>query len=524
MQSTHKREVLSDDPNDTETTKMITCKSPFLAAVLLSAGAICTAMSAIAAENVTIVHFNDLDRMSEDDGRGGVARLAAVIENERANGGHVLVTFGGDTISPSLMSGFDEGAHMIEFLNALGLTAMAIGNHEYDFGPDVARQRIAEANFPVLGANNIEPGGSVIAGASPSIMVDIGPFKIGILGLTTVGTLVKSSPGDVMIENAADTAASEASKLREEGANLVIALAHTDIAEDRELLERRDVDIILSGDDHVLRTEYDGEILFAESGEQAEWVTAVDLVLDEVKDDDKMEFVWSAEYRIIDTLHVMPNEALAAKVDEFNALLDKELDIELGVTLTELDTRRSTIRGKEAAFGNLAADAIREATGADLALVNGGGVRADRIYDPGTVLTRRDIVSELPFGNSTVVLRITGQDFIDVLENGYSQIEKGAGRFPHISGAMVRYDPSREPGSRVLEVLVNGEPIDTAKMFDFAVNDYVAGGGDGYANLADKPRIVDENAAILMTTQLFDYIQSRGEVSPMADGRMVAVQ
>ena len=99
---------------------------------------------------MTIVHFNDLDRMEESGGQGGVARLAAVIKSERANSDNVLVTFAGDTISPSLMSGFDKGAHMIELLNRLDLTAMAIGNHEYDFGPDVAKQRFAEANFPIL--------------------------------------------------------------------------------------------------------------------------------------------------------------------------------------------------------------------------------------------------------------------------------------------------------------------------------------------------------------------------------------
>ena len=110
--------------------------------------ALAISASAFAAEKVTIIHFNDLDRMNEKDGRGGVARLASVIDQEREGGGNVLVTFGGDTISPSLMSGLDEGAHMIDLLNRLGLTAMVLGNHEFDFGPEVAKQRISEANFP----------------------------------------------------------------------------------------------------------------------------------------------------------------------------------------------------------------------------------------------------------------------------------------------------------------------------------------------------------------------------------------
>ncbi|MCY3878992.1 MAG: bifunctional UDP-sugar hydrolase/5'-nucleotidase [Rhodobacteraceae bacterium] len=475
-------------------------------------------------QRVTIVHFNDLDRMGEDDGRGGVARLAAVINGERDMGGVVLATFGGDTISPSLMSGIDEGAHMIDLLNGLGLTAMVLGNHEYDFGPDITRQRISEAEFPVLGANSIGPDGTIIEGALPSIMVEAGDFSIGILGLTTVGTLVKSSPGEIDILDPVGVAAAEAERLRGEGADLVIALTHTDIEEDRALIANRDMDILLSGDDHLLAAEYDGKLLFAESGEQAEWVTVVDLVLDKVMKDDQEKTVWSAEYRIVDTAHVTPDAALAEAVAAYEAQLSEDLDVQVGVTATALDTRRSTVRGMEAAFGNLVADAIREATGADLGVMNGGGIRADRLYDPGTMLSRRDIISELPFGNKTVVLEITGQDFIDMMENSVSQLEKGAGRFLHLSGASARFDPSAEPGSRVLAVMVNGEAIDPSQTFTLAVNDYLAGGGDGFSMLKDKKRIVDEYASVLMTVQLFDYMEARGEVAPMVEGRLEAAK
>ena len=156
--------------------------------------------------------------------------------------------------------------------------------------------------------------------------------------------------------------------------------------------------------------------------------------------------------------------------------------------------------------------------------MNGGGIRANRMYEPGTTLSRRDILSELPFGNSTVVLEVTGQDIVDVLENSVSEIEQVAGRYLHLSGAAMRFDPAADPGSRVLEVTVGGSPVDLTATYSLAINDYLAGGGDGYAMLRDKPRIVDENAAVLMTVQLFDYIESHGEVSPMVEGRVVAVQ
>ncbi len=475
---------------------------------------------ALAAEKVTIVHFNDLDRMGEKGGRGGVARLASIIDAERAGGGNVLVAFGGDTISPSLMSGLDKGAHMIELLNGLGLTAMVLGNHEFDFGPDIAAERISEANFPVLSANSHAPDGSLVEGAVSSIMTTAGKFNIGILGLTTVGTMVKSSPGDFTFSEVTEAAAEVATELRDNGAHLVIALAHTDIAEDQMLIDQGAVDILLSGDDHLLVAEYSGDMLFVESGEQADWVSIIDLTLDEEQDDDKTEFVWSAEYRIVDSANFEPDPEVVAAVQVFEDQLDEELNVELGSTTTELDTRRETVRSMEAAFANLVADAIREATGADIGMMNGGGIRANQVYAPGTILTRRDIQTELPFGNKTVVLEVSGQDIIDALENGYSQIEKGAGRYPHVSGIAVVYDPGAEAGQRVVSVSRDGAPLDPAGTFTLAVNDYVAGGGDGYSMLANRPRIVDEYAAVLMTVQIFDYISSRGEVSPAVEGRM----
>ena len=488
--------------------------------ILIVASAAAPAQADVA--NVTIVHFNDLDRMGERDGRGGVARLASVIESERQMGGQVIVTFGGDTISPSLLSGMDEGAHMIDLLNQIGVTAMAIGNHEFDFGPEIAEERIAEANFPMLGANHANPDGDMLDGAMESIMVEVGSYQIGIFGLTTVSTAEKSSPGEYEFRPAVDVAAEQAEALRSAGADIVIALAHTDMGEDQALRQQGVADILLSGDDHIQEVSYNGKMLYAESGEQADWVTVIDLRMEEVVDGDDKEFVWSPEYRVIDTMNVEPHADIATAVAGYEAMLSNELDVELGTTATALDSRRETIRAKEAAIANLIADAVRDATGADIGMMNGGGIRANREYEPGTVLTRRDIQSELPFGNKTVVLEVTGQDIIDALENGFSQVENGAGRFPHVSGIEVVYDFSQPAGSRVVEVTRDGAALDPNATFSLAINDYVAGGGDGYDMLADKRRIVDENAGVLMTVQMFDYISSRGTVSPKVEGRMTS--
>ena len=477
-------------------------------------------VSAADPTRVTFVHFNDLDQMSEDDGRGGVARLAAIIADERSRNENVLVTFGGDTISPSLMSALDQGAHMIELLNELDLTAMVLGNHEFDFGPEVAEHRIAEASFPVLGANSVDPDGNLVEGAMPTMIVPVGDYHVGLIGLTTVGTLEKSSPGEFTFKDPVETAAIEGDLLRENGADLIVALAHTDVSEDRDIISAEVVDILLSGDDHLQIVEYSNDTLYVESGEQAEMVTIVDAYLDRVEDDGKMEFVWSWDVRIVDSMRYEPAPALMAKVAAFEAQLDEELSAELGTTDTPLDSRRETIRAKEAAIGNLFADAIREATNSDISLVNGGGIRGNKIYEAGTVLSRRDIQSELPFGNKVVVLEVSGQVIIDALENGFSKIEDGAGRFPHVSGVNVVVESSAEPGQRLVSVTRDGRPLDPDAVFRFAVNNYVAGGGDGYSMFLGQKVIIDEYAAVLDSVHVFNHIAARGNVAPKVEGRI----
>ena len=118
--------------------------------------------------------------------------------------------------------------------------------------------------------------------------------------------------------------------------------------------------------------------------------------------------------------------------DALQKKLDETLSVEIGTTETPLDSRRNVVRGEESTMGDLIADAMRAATGADVAIMNGGGIRADRTYDAGTKLTRRDVLTELPFGNVTVLTELPGSQLLAALENGLSQVEKGSGRFPQV--------------------------------------------------------------------------------------------
>jgi 2',3'-cyclic-nucleotide 2'-phosphodiesterase (5'-nucleotidase family) len=207
-------------------------------------------------------------------------------------------------------------------------------------------------------------------------------------------------------------------------------------------------------------------------------------------------------------------------VDTFTAKLDESLNVEIGATETMLDSRRNVIRAEESAMGNVIADALRASTGADIGFTNGGGIRGDRTYDPGTVLTRRDILTELPFGNVTVVTELPGSQILAALENGVSQVENGAGRFPHVSGMSFAFDPAAEAGSRVSEVMIGGEPLDVDKVYSVATNDYMLGGGDGYAALGGGKVIINAGNGNLMANDVIDYVAAAGKVGVGIEGRI----
>jgi 2',3'-cyclic-nucleotide 2'-phosphodiesterase (5'-nucleotidase family) len=295
---------------------------------------------------------------------------------------------------------------------------------------------------------------------------------------------------------------------------------HTPLAVDQILARDAAADLILSGHDEHLLTYFDGRVAMTESYSQGDFVVVTELAIDKTEEDGEVEVSWRPSFRVIDTATVEPDPEIAAAVQEYVDQLDAELKVEIGATETPLDSRRASVRGGETAIGNLIADAMREAVDADVAITNGGGIRADKEYPAGTVLTRGDILAELPFGNVTVKLELTGEQILAGLENGFSQVREVAGRFPHVSGMTVEVDLSKVPGERVQSVTIGGEPLDPAKTYTVATNDYMAGGGDGYQSFVGANNLIDKAGAVLMATQVIDYIAAEGTVSPAVEGRI----
>ena len=250
-------------------------------------------------------------------------------------------------------------------------------------------------------------------------------------------------------------------------------------------------------------------------------MTVIDVKIEVKQEGGRRVTTWWPEFRVIDTATVTPDPEVAAVVAGNEQLLSLALDQPIGTTAVELDSRNATVRSREAAIGDLIADAMRVSTHADAAVTNGGGIRGGRIYAPGSSISRRDVISELPFDNRVVVIEISGAELRRAIENGLSLLPNPAGRFPQVSGLTIEADPSRPAGSRITSIKVGDAPLDETRMYRVATNDFMSRGGDGYTMFRDAKPILPVADSPLLSTDVMDYIQDIGTVRTVVGGRIV---
>jgi 5'-nucleotidase / UDP-sugar diphosphatase len=500
-------------------------------ASMLAAGASIAAQrtraaSGAASSRVSFLLANDVYRIDENrDGRGGMARFAAVVKAERsralAEGRRLICVHAGDTLSPSLLSSFDQGAHMIDLFNDVGLDAFVPGNHEFDFGKDNYFERMGEARFPILAANLTDAAGLRLARHQDQILIEADGLKLALVGAAFEATASASRPGDLVFGPTIPAVLAAAKRARAAGADLVIAIVHADKATGAALMNTHAVDLILSGHNHDLHIDFDSRTAFVESEQDANYATVVDIEVAPGKGGANRSPSWWPDFRVLDTAKIDPDPSMLAKVRAYQAGLAKRFDVEIATLAAPLDSRTEAVRSGESAIGNLIADALRSVAQADIAIVNGGGIRGDKIYPAGTKLLKRDILDELPFGNKTMLTIVPGKAILAALENGFSQIERLSGRFPQVSGLSIVADPAAAPGTRVKTVVVDGEALDIAHDYKLATDDFMALGGDGYGMLAGKTHVSADSGTRLVALDVIDYVEALKLIDAKVEGRIV---
>lgn len=465
---------------------------------------------------LTLLQINDVYSTVPQDGIGGLARVATMKKQIAVAGRTPFLVLAGDFLSPSVASSVFKGEQMIAALNAAGLDLATLGNHEFDFGDDLLIQRMHEGKWLWVVSNVIDTKtGRPIGGAVPYAIRPFGRLKVGFIGLCLTSSEI--SPDKLTHTRLQDPFAAAARylpELKRRGANVIVAVTHLAFADDRRLLERfPEIDLIIGGHEHYPITTTERRTLISKAGSDARWVARIDV-------DRRPGGYVERFFDLVPITNAFADDpTTAAVVNDFEARLGTALDATIGSTTVPLDAESIHLRSAETNLGDLVADAVRAEAQTDVALINGGSIRGDRVYPAGPI-TRRTVVAIHPFGNVICKLAVSGRLLLEALTSGVSKLPTAAGQFPQVSGVTMTVDANAPAATRVRDVRVNGAPLDPAKTYTLAIPDFVLKGGDNYTMFAGQRVLVGPEAGDLLVTALEKYIAAHGQIAPQVDGRI----
>ncbi|WP_136439536.1 bifunctional metallophosphatase/5'-nucleotidase [Pacificoceanicola onchidii] len=493
--------------------------------------------------SLTILHTNDFhDRFepiskydstcrAEDNAEGkcfgGIARMVTAINDAKAAApGDVLLLDAGDMFQGSLFFTQYGGALAAEFMNALDYDAMAVGNHEFDKGPEGLSDFLDLVEFPVLSANIDVSQNNMLAGrVAKSVVLEPGGQKIGVISVLAEDTAETSSPGETVIFSSIVSAAqAEVDALTADGVNKIILLTHVGLPADKRLADEvSGVDLIIGGHSHTLLGDMErakgpyptiqNDVPILQAYAYGKYLGEVNVTFD---DDGNLTALTGAP-KLLDA-SVAEDAATVARVAELAQPLEEMRAKVVAETAEAIEGDRSVCRAVECPMGNLVADAMLDRVkdqGIEIAIQNGGGLRAS--IDAGEV-TMGEVLTVLPFQNTLSTFEVSGATIVAALENGVSQMEEGAGRFPQVAGMSYTVDPSAEAGSRISGVMVGGAPIDMEKVYGVVSNNYVRNGGDGYKMFVDAANAYDFGPDLADVAA--EFIAANAPYTPYTDGRI----
>lgn len=521
-----------------------------------------TTVSSTATDSIegVIIHTNDVHgRILEEKGVIGDAKAAAVIKEERSKVKNTIVVDAGDAFQGLPISNSTKGEDRANIMNQVGYDAMAVGNHEFDFGMDQAIKYKETLNFPLLSANTYVNGARVF---EASTIVDKTPTVVGdefvVIGVTTPETAIKTHPKNIEGVTFADPI-NEVNKVIDEVEaraladnrvyNNYIILAHLGVdattpvewrgstlaealSQNSKLAGKRV--IVIDGHSHTVQSAtYGDNVTYNQTGSYLKNIGKVTLKSEQLLGEASL-------ISAADTASVTPDALITELVNKIKVKYEAEnAQVVIENNPVELNGERSNVRVRETNLGNAVTDAIYAygQTGfsnkTSLAVTNGGGLRATIAKDQP--VTKGDIIAVLPFGNIISQITVTGQQIQDMFtkslssalqtdketgkflldENGAPLFEASGG-FLQISGATVFYDPTLPVKERVLLIgILNPETgkyddLDLEKTYYLATNDFLAAGGDGYTMLGgvreEGPSMDSVFADYLKTADLSAYV------------------
>jgi 5'-nucleotidase len=473
---------------------------------------------------LTLLHVNDLHgalyaESKGDRERGGAARLVGLIERERAAApGPVLLMDAGDALQGTYISNRSRGQAVIEILNAAGADALALGNHEFDWGLDVLRERVQQAQFPFLAANlegeSGQPMQEILPGVSPFAILDADGVKVAVLGLTyhNLAAIVRASAIEGLRSlPGVETVKRYLPELQDQ-ADLIVVLSHMGLEADRELARAiPEIPLIIGGHSHASLNTGDrvGQTAIARAGAYGEHLGRVVVSFDRQQG----QLIGNGvEVKAIVVTEAAPRHA---QVEAIVAKWAREVEQAGSQVVGEAAIPLRTGRGVETALGNLVTDGARAADlgdglRLDIALYNDGGIRAD--LDAGPI-TYAELYSVLPFENSLIGLDLSGAQVKRMLEDGIGE----RGSEIQVSGLSFEYDPNRGPGKRVTQVTIGEEPLDEGRTYRVVTVDYLYTHSQFENSLGQGTNVVYDG---LHLDAVVEHVGAHSPIEPQVEQRI----
>lgn len=473
---------------------------------------------------------------------GGIARLRAIIDQRRAEiGDNAILLSAGDNFQGSIYYSTYKSKVVSDFFNQMGFDVVATGNHEFDDGPEEFLAFIEAADFPIIGGNFDVSRDELLAGKiKGSIVLDVGGERIGIIGATAEDTPDIAAPGeDIEFHDVAQYVRGAAEALEAAGINKIILLSHIGYTHDLDVAASvPGIDVIVGGHSHSLLsnvaedavgpyptfvTNPEGiEVPVVQANQYGKYLGDLTVTWD----DEGNVISAEGEPYLIDAT-VTGDENFQTQLADLAGPIEEMAAQVIGDATEAIEGSREVCRAEECAMGNLVADAMLDRVDeqrASIAIINGGGLRAS--IDAGEI-TMGEVLTVLPFSNTLATVELSGADVIDALENGVSDVENGAGRFPQVSGLKYSFSLAKPAGSRISDVLVEQDgqwvPIDEDATYVVATNDFMRTGGDGYGTFAEGENPYDFGPPLEQV--LADYIANLGgEYTPYTDGRITEIE
>ncbi|SDY67028.1 5'-nucleotidase [Proteiniborus ethanoligenes] len=471
---------------------------------------------------ITIVHTNDTH--SRVEAGIGFAKIAAKVKELKEANPNTLLVDAGDTLHGQSFATISKGESIVKVMNAMGYDVMTPGNHDFNYGQDRLLELKELMEFPLIAANVIKTDGSPLL--EPFVIKEVGGLKIGIFGLATPETTVKTNPKNVIgltFKDPVESAKEMVAKLKEEKVDAIIALAHLGIDEEsvdtaykvRDNVEG--IDLIIDGHSHTHLDKIDNEEKATKIVQTGEYNNNLGIINLTFKDG-KLESIEPTLFSLEAAAELEADADVAALIAEVKKGNEEITSVVVGKTDVVLVGERNNVRGGETNLSNLITAAMLSASEADMAITNGGGIRAS--IEAGDI-TMGDIITVLPFGNYVIVKEYTGAQILAALEHGTASYPAAAGSFAQVAGATFTLDLNAEAGSRVKDVKIGGEPLDLGKTYKVATNDFMAAGGDGYEMFKEGALVVELPG---LDEILIEYVKELDSIPATANPRMTVIE